>query len=92
MIALLQGGLLGALLVFARAPWYPAHAADSARWGAELLRDQQVAGLLMWIPASVVYLGAIAYLAHAALASQEAARPSPFRRQTATLPAGIFPR
>lgn len=76
MIVLLQGGLLGALLVFAGTPWYPAHAADTARWGADLLGDQQLAGLLMWIPASVAYLGAIAYLAVKAV-------PLPMRSQPA---------
>jgi putative membrane protein len=49
-------GVLGALLTFARAPWYPAYATTAAGWGLTPLEDQQLAGLVMWIPASFVYL------------------------------------
>ncbi len=59
---LMQSGVLGAVLMFARAPWYPAHAGGARAWGMTPLADQQLAGLLMWIPASVVYMGAAAWL------------------------------
>ena len=59
---LMQSGVLGAALVFSRSPWYPVHAAGARAWGTTLLDDQQLAGLLMWIPASVVYLGAAVWL------------------------------
>jgi putative membrane protein len=52
----LQTTLLGALLTFASAPWYTAHLATTAAWGLSPLDDQQVAGLIMWIPGGVVYL------------------------------------
>lgn len=51
-----HGGLLGALLTFARTPWYPAYAPSTAAWGLSPLDDQQLAGLIMWIPASFLYL------------------------------------
>jgi putative membrane protein len=54
--AALQGTLLGAMLTFARRPWYPSHYGSTAAWGLNPLEDQQLAGLLMWIPAGVVYL------------------------------------
>jgi putative membrane protein len=54
--AALQGTLLGAMLTFARRPWYPSHYGSTAAWGLTPLEDQQLAGLLMWIPAGVVYL------------------------------------
>jgi putative membrane protein len=38
-------GALGALLAFARAPWYPGFS----------LEDQQLAGLIMWVPAGLAY-------------------------------------
>jgi cytochrome c oxidase assembly factor CtaG len=57
--AALQCTLLGALMSFARHPWYPAHAGTTAAWGLSPLEDQQVAGLIMWIPASLVYLVAL---------------------------------
>lgn len=52
----LQGGALGALMTFAAAPWYPAYAGSVAPWGLSPLDDQQLAGLIMWIPAGVTYL------------------------------------
>jgi putative membrane protein len=54
----LQSGALGALMLFAREPWYPAHQEGADLWGVELLTDQQVAGAIMWIPAGLVYAGA----------------------------------
>ena len=59
---LLHSGALGALLMFARAPWYPAHEAGARAWGMTALEDQQLAGLIMWIPASLVYIAAAAWL------------------------------
>jgi len=52
----LQGALLGALLLFARTPLYPVHGRGPWLWGLTPLEDQQLAGALMWIPPSVVYL------------------------------------
>ena len=51
-----HSGALGALLTFARAPWYPAYAAPTTPWGLTALEDQQLAGLIMWVPAGVSYL------------------------------------
>jgi putative membrane protein len=48
--------VLGALMTFARAPWYPEYANGAAAWGLTPLDDQQLAGLIMWIPAGLVYL------------------------------------
>jgi putative membrane protein len=51
--AALQSGALGALLTLSETPWYPAAASALT----DPLRDQQLAGVLMWVPASVLYLG-----------------------------------
>jgi putative membrane protein len=51
-----QGGALGALLTLAPRPWYPPYALTTAAWGLTALEDQQLAGLIMWVPASVSYL------------------------------------
>jgi cytochrome c oxidase assembly factor CtaG len=52
-------GVLGALIAFSRTPWYPSYAAASrTAWGLTPLADQQLAGLIMWIPASLAYLAA----------------------------------
>jgi putative membrane protein len=47
-------GILGAMLTFASGPLYPIYSAPAARRGIDMLGDQQIAGLLMWIPAGVV--------------------------------------
>ena len=52
----IHSGALGALLTLASRPWYPAYAATVRDWGLTLLEDQQLAGLIMWIPPSVFYL------------------------------------
>lgn len=49
-------GVLGALLSVSRHPWYAAYADRAAAWGLSPLADQQLAGLIMWIPASLAYL------------------------------------
>jgi putative membrane protein len=52
----MQGGLLGALLTFAGTPFYPAQSAGASAWGLTPLADQQLAGLIMWLPAGLVYV------------------------------------
>lgn len=59
---LMQSGALGAVLMFARSPWYPVHAEGAREWGVTLLGDQQLAGLIMWIPAGFIYVAAAALL------------------------------
>jgi putative membrane protein len=50
--------ILGALLTFASTIWYPSYAGGTETWGLTPLEDQQLGGLIMWIPAGLVYLGA----------------------------------
>jgi cytochrome c oxidase assembly factor CtaG/cytochrome c2 len=52
----LQTGALGALLTFANGLWYPAYATTTGPWGLSPLEDQQLGGLIMWIPGSIPYL------------------------------------
>jgi cytochrome c oxidase assembly factor CtaG len=51
----LHTGLLGALLVFSTRLWFPDQVGEAARWGLTALEDQQLAGLVMWIPACLAY-------------------------------------
>jgi putative membrane protein len=62
-----QMGLLGALIVFAPVPLYLVHLASTAAWGLTPLADQQLAGLLMWVPASLPYVGVGLWLAWTSL-------------------------
>jgi putative membrane protein len=54
----LPSSLLGALLTFAARPLYPIQSSGTSLWGITPLEDQQVAGLIMWMPGGLVYLGA----------------------------------
>ncbi len=51
-------GILGALLTFAPRLWYPIYSNTTQAWGLSPLQDQQIGGLIMWVPASLVYLAA----------------------------------
>ena len=51
-------GILGALLTFSPRVWYPAYNNTTQPWGLSPLEDQQIGGLIMWVPASLVYLAA----------------------------------
>ena len=66
-----QGTALGALLTFSQTPWYPVYAASVAAWGLSPLEDQQLAGLIMWIPGGLVYLAAGLWLVAAWLQAAE---------------------
>ena len=52
----MQSVFLSVLLTFARTPWYSGYAATTAPWGLDPLTDQQLAGVIMWIPAGGIYL------------------------------------
>jgi cytochrome c oxidase assembly factor CtaG len=52
-------GALGALMAFSSSPWYAGYAAlGMTPLGLTPAEDQQVAGLLMWIPGGLVHAGA----------------------------------
>ncbi|HEY8310532.1 MAG TPA: cytochrome c oxidase assembly protein [Gemmatimonadaceae bacterium] len=56
---LAQSGALGAILTFSATPWYYGQSAGAAAWGLTPLQDQQLAGLIMWIPAGFAYLAGV---------------------------------
>ena len=57
-----QGSLLGALIAFASRPLYESHLEIPEAWGLTPLEDQQLAGLVMWVPPSAIYIGVAAFL------------------------------
>lgn len=59
----LHTGALGALLTLAQADWYPIYAATAPAFHLSALEDQQLGGLVMWIPAGAIYLVSGLYLA-----------------------------
>jgi putative membrane protein len=72
--AALQSTILGAAITFARRPWYPSHFGTTSAWGLNPLEDQQLAGLLMWIPAGTIYLIVLLPLVWRMLSGTTAAR------------------
>jgi putative membrane protein len=54
----LHSGFLGILLSIARVPLFPGQGSSAAEWGMTVLEDQQLAGLIMWVPGGLVYAAA----------------------------------
>jgi putative membrane protein len=78
-----QSSVLGVVLAFSQ-PWYPAYAPSVAAWHLTLAQDQQIAGLIMWIPAGAIYLIAVLLLIVRWLTAEERAarrreQPRPLR-------------
>lgn len=76
LATMVQMGLLGALLTFSGAPLYAWHVATTQAWGLSPLADQQLAGLIMWIPGAGLYLAAALWLANGWLTGRQRALPA----------------
>jgi len=64
-------GALGALMSLAQSPWYPAYASmGMSGIGLDPTTDQQLAGLVMWIPGGVVHGAAALWLLYKWLISE----------------------
>lgn len=62
---LLHSGALGALLTLSPRVWYAGYVDSAAALGIDPLHDQQLGGLLMWVPGGLAYLAAaLAVAAH----------------------------
>jgi cytochrome c oxidase assembly factor CtaG len=57
-LTFVYSGLLSALLVFSKNAWFPIHDGRTAAWNLTPTEDQQLAGLIMWIPAGLLLIGA----------------------------------
>lgn len=85
-----QGGFLGALLIFAPTPWYSSYAETTQPWGLTPLEDQQLAGAIMWIPAGVGYtVAALILLMRHLVRIEQAARRSEARTADRTAKADL---
>lgn len=63
-------GTLGALLTFAHRAYYAPHWLTTRLWGLSPMEDQQIAGIIMWAPASLVYLIAALTILYRSLGSR----------------------
>lgn len=78
VLTMMHTGMLGALMTFAPQLLYPAHPAGFA--GFDQLTDQQLAGLLMWVPGGLIYMVAALALSGLWLRrvdQNQASRPAP---------------
>jgi putative membrane protein len=58
----IHSGLLGAFLTFTHRVLYPVYEGSTAQWGLTPIEDQQLGGLIMWVPASLVYIAAALFM------------------------------
>jgi putative membrane protein len=63
-LTVMHSGLLGALLTLSSHVWYPQQAGFSADFGLTPIEDQQLAGLVMWIPMGGLYTIAALFFAY----------------------------
>jgi putative membrane protein len=77
-----QMSLLGALLTFAAVPLFSVHEFTTGPWGLTWLEDQQLGGLLMWVPAGLL-LTAYSVLAFGSALRLDAPVASPAEGKTA---------
>ena len=61
-VTTLHGGVLGALLTVSPHAWYAPYQAHPHPSGLTPLEDQQLAGLLMWIPAGLTFVAGALFL------------------------------
>ena len=52
----IHSGMLGVFLTLTSRVWYPAYSQTTSSGGLTPLEDQQIGGLIMWIPAGLVYI------------------------------------
>ena len=58
----LHAALLGVFMALSPQPWYVDYLMSTPAWGVSALEDQQLAGLIMWVPACLIYPAAAATL------------------------------
>jgi putative membrane protein len=76
MITTLQMGFLGAVITLAGRPLFVVHRYTTEAWGLTPLQDQQLGGVIMWIPAGAVLLVAILFTMATAMRRSDAPAPA----------------
>jgi len=72
---MLHTGALGAILTVSSSSWYAGYVATTRGWGFSPLEDQQLGGLIMWIPGGLAYLVAALVLLGSSLRESERRAP-----------------
>ncbi len=73
-ITMVPNFVLAAFLTFAQSAWYPTYAERAVRYGFTALEDQQLGGVLMWIPGSFIFGAALILCLFAAARAEQAAQ------------------
>jgi cytochrome c oxidase assembly factor CtaG len=68
---MIEAQIIGALLTFAESPIYATYQAAPRAFGLSVMQDQQVGGLIMWIPGGMLYTAIIFVVLHLALSAEE---------------------
>lgn len=66
----LHATLLGVFMALAPSAWYQDYVGRTQAWNLNALEDQQLAGLIMWMPACAVYVLVTAFIFYSWLADQ----------------------
>ena len=74
---MLHSSILGAIIALAPQVLFRLQTARATEWGMTALQDQQFAGLIMWIPAGLVYAGAALWFFSAWVKRSGAAKLAP---------------
>ncbi len=79
-------GMIGAVLTFAPAALYGAYLHTTTTWGLTPLDDQQLAGIIMWIPSNLVHAGTLCTVFFAWFRADERRASRAFRTVPHALP------
>ena len=71
-VTVLHSGVLGALLTLSTRVWIPGQGVFAGEFGLSPLEDQQLAGILMWVPMGMLYTGAALFFAYRWLGAMDA--------------------
>ena len=63
-VTVLHSGVLGALLTISPRIWIPGQGTLATEFGLSPLEDQQLAGILMWVPMGTVYTAVALFFAY----------------------------
>jgi cytochrome c oxidase assembly factor CtaG/cytochrome c2 len=85
-VTVMVSDLPGALMVLSPRSLYPIHADGATAWGLSVMQDQELAGLIMWIPAGGIYLAAAMWLFVRLLQETEPGESSVHRPAALMLP------
>ena len=67
----IQSGLLGVFLTLTTNVLYPVYSETTSAWGLSPIEDQQLGGLIMWVPAGIVYIVAALFMFAAWMSESE---------------------